>query len=137
VPTLSSEPVVAIRPEGQWVVGIESHEPCGLADRFRKLPAGATAVIVSWSARGRGWLHYLSGGQLRAGLDPQRPRQRTGDAPGVLDAYLSGLKLPVPGADAAGHLPALLVIAERLTGMRLEPAWLDQPHLLVLLSQGH
>jgi Family of unknown function (DUF6461) len=135
VPLLTVERIAAIRPTGEWVVAIERGEPLAVFNRFPRLPADTTAVSISWSARGRIWLHYLVGGQVRVGLDPQRPEQRDGNNPGAIDEYLAGLQLTIPGTDAAGHVPLLLAVAERLTGLRMAPEWLDQPHLLVPLPE--
>ena len=71
---------------------------------------------------------------MLARLDPQRPRQRLGADPGILDRYLGGLRMPVRGATGAGHAPVLLAIAERITGVSLTPESLDLPHLLVRFS---
>jgi hypothetical protein len=68
--------------------------------------------------------------RLVAMLDPQRPEQRDGDEPAVLDEYLGDLRLGIPAVSAAVWLPTLLVLAERLTGLAFDPAALDQPHLL-------
>ena len=135
VPLLTVERIAAIRPTGEWVVAIERGEPLAVFNRFPRLSADTTAVSISWSARGRIWLHYLVGGHVRVGLDPQRPEQRDGDDPGAIDEYLAGLQLTIPGIDAAGHVPLLLAVAERLTGLRMAPEWLDQPHLLVPLPE--
>lgn len=48
----------------------------------------------------------------------------------MLDPYLDGLTMPVRGENAAGHLPLLLVIAERITGIKFTPESLDLPHTL-------
>ncbi len=62
-------------------------------------------------------------------------RERAGDDPGAIDGYLAGLQLTIPGTDAAGHVPLLLAVAERLTGLRMAPEWLDQQYLLVPLPE--
>ena len=133
IPSLSAEPAIAVRQAGDWVAALESQEPVAIFGRFQRLPAGQVTVSVSWSARGRSWLHYLRGDHLLAGLDPQRPGQRTGSEPGLLDPYLAGLAADSP---AAAPLPVLLVLAERLTGLALTPERLDQPHLLVPFRPG-
>lgn len=135
VPVLTTEPTAAIRSAEEWVVAVEHGEPLAVFNRFPRLTADTTAVSISWSARGRVFLHYVVGGRVRVGLDPQRPERRDGDDPGSIDEYLTGLQLTVPGIDAAGHVPVLLAIAERLTGLRMTPEWLDQPHLLVPLPK--
>jgi Family of unknown function (DUF6461) len=133
VPVLTTESMAAIRPAGEWVVAVERGEPLAVFNRFPRLTADTTAVSISWSARGRIFLHYVVGGHVHVGLDPQRPERRDGDDPSAIDDYLAGLQLTIPGTDAAGHVPLLLAVAERLTGLRMTPDWLDQPHLLVPL----
>jgi hypothetical protein len=135
VPVLTAGRIAAIRPAGEWVTAVERGEPLAVFNRFPRLPAETRAVSVSWSARGRIWLHDVVGGRVRAALDPQRPEQRAGDDPDAIDAYLAGLQLTIPGTDAAGHVPLLLAVAERLTGLKMAPEWLDQPHLLVPLPE--
>ena len=135
VPVLTLERTAAIRPAGEWVVAVERGEPLAVFNRFPRISAETTAISISWSARGRSWLHYVADGRVRVGLDPQRPEQRAGDDPNAIDGYLAGLQLTIPGTDAAGHVPLLLAAAERLTGLRMAPDWLDQPHLLVPLPQ--
>jgi hypothetical protein len=131
-PALSADPVAAIREESGWAVVVEHDERAGLFTRYRRLPS-QVAVGISWSGHGRSWLHYAVAGRLVAMLDPQRPEQRDGDDPAVLDEYLGDLRLGIPSVSAAVWLPTLLVLAERLTGLAFDPAALDQPHLLVRL----
>lgn len=98
------------------------------------MPAGTTTVSLTWEARGRSWVHYMTDDTLVAGLDPQRPGQqmRLGTHPAFLDEYTAGLQLPFPSAGyAAAQLPVMLVIAERLTGLAFTPEWLDEPHVLM------
>ncbi len=136
VPPLSREVVMAFRQEGDWLVAVEGcYQPsAGIIRRSQPMPAGTTTVSVSWAARGRSWVRYLTGDTLVAGLDPQRPGQqmRLGTDPAFLDQYTAGLQLPFPPAGyAAAQLPVMLVIAERLTGLAFTPEWLDEPHVLM------
>ena len=136
VPPLSREVVMAFRQEGDWLVAVEGcYQPsAGIIRRSQPMPAGMTTVSVSWAARGRSWVRYLTGDTLVAGLDPQRPGQqmRLGTDPAFLDQCTAGLQLPFPPAGyAAAQLPVMLVIAERLTGLPFTPEWLDEPHVLM------
>jgi hypothetical protein len=131
-PALSADPVAAIREESEWAVVVEHDERAGLFTRYRRLPS-QVAVSVSWSGHGRSWLHHAVDGRLVAMLDPQRPEQRDGDDPAVLDEYVGDLRLGIPSVSAAIWLPTLLVLAERLTGLAFDPRLLDQPHLLARL----
>jgi hypothetical protein len=132
IPSLSREAVAAFRQEGDWLVAVEGPEPAGTIRRFQPMPAGTTTVSLTWAARGRSWVHYMTDDELVAGLDPQRPDQRVGSDPAFLDEYTAGLQLPFPPeGDAAAQLPVMLVIAERLTGLAFAPEWLDEPHVLM------
>jgi hypothetical protein len=134
IPALSREVVMAFRQQGDWLAAVEGPRRAGAIRRPRPMPAGTTTVRVSWEARGRSWVHYMTGDTLVAGLDPQRPGQqmRLGTDPAFLDEYTAGLQLPFPPAGyAAAQLPVMLVIAERLTGLAFTPQWLDEPHVLM------
>ena len=134
IPVLSCEGVMAFRQIGDWLVAVEGPRPVSAIRRSQPMPAGTTTVSVSWEARGRSWVHYMTGDTLVAGLDPQRPGQqmRLGTDPAFLDEYTAGLQLPFPPEGyAAAQLPVMLVIAERLTGLAFAPEWLDEPHVLM------
>jgi Family of unknown function (DUF6461) len=134
IPVLSWEGVMAFRQMGDWLVAVEGPRPVSAIRRSQPMPAGTTTVSVSWEARGRSWVHYMTGDTLVAGLDPQRPGQqmRLGTDPAFLDEYTAGLQLPFPPEGyAAAQLPVMLVIAERLTGLAFAPEWLDEPHVLM------
>lgn len=131
IPALTREPAAAIRTAGEWSLATQ-WRPAALAS-LQRVPPGVSAVSVTWNGNGRSWLHVVAGGQILAGLDPQRPQRRAGSRPGLLDPYLDGLQIPVHGENAAGHLPVLLVIAERITGISITPESLDLPHTLVSL----
>jgi hypothetical protein len=131
IPTLTREPAAAIRTAEGWTLAVQ-WQPAALS-ALSRIPHEVTAVSVTWKGNGRGWPHVVADGQIMAGLDPQRPRQQTGSRPSLLDPYLGGLQMPVRGENAAGHLPVLLVIAERITGIPFTPESLDLPHTLVSL----
>jgi hypothetical protein len=134
IPVLSREGVMAFRQMGDWLAAVEGPRPVSAIRRSQPMPAGTTTVSVSWEARGRSWVHYMSGDTLVAGLDPQRPGQqmRLGTDPAFLNEYTAGLQLPFPPQGyAAAQLPVMLVIAERLTGLAFAPEWLDEPHVLM------
>ena len=134
IQVLSWEGVMAFRQMGDWLVAVEGPRPVSAIRRSQPMPAGTTTVSVSWEARGRSWVHYMTGDTLVAGLDPQRPGQqmRLGTDPAFLDEYTAGLQLPFPPEGyAAAQLPVMLVIAERLTGLAFAPEWLDEPHVLM------
>lgn len=131
IPALTREPAAAIRMAGGWILATQ-WRPAALA-RLQRVPPEVSAVSVTWKGNGRSWLHVVSDGQITTGLDPQRPRQKTGSRPSLLDPYLDGLQMPVRGENAAGHLPVLLVIAERITAVPFTPQSLDLPHTLVSL----
>ena len=136
IPALARERLVAFRPEGDWLVAVESHDEQRPIYRFDRLPAGASMVSLAWTARGRSWVRYRADGTPLAGLDPQRPEpdMRIGEYPAFWDPYIAGLPLPFPPTGyPAAQLPVMLAIAERLTGLAFTPQWLDQPHLIMNL----
>jgi hypothetical protein len=138
IPALARERVVAFRPEGDWLVAVESHDQQRPIYRFDRLPDGARMVSLTWTARGRSWVRYRANGTPMAGLDPQRPETeaRLGEDPAFWDPYIAGLPVPFPPEGyAAAQLPVMLAIAERLTGLAFIPQWLDQPHLIMNLRQ--
>ena len=94
-------------------------------------------MSISWSARGRSLIQVAAEGRLVAELDPQRPDYWDQDDHALLDPFTGDLPLGDGAPDAASCLPALLVLAERLTGVIFTPEALDQPHLLTVLPAGH
>jgi hypothetical protein len=130
IPTLTRERAAAIRTTDGWNLAVQW--PAALA-KVRDLPHEVSAVSIAWQANSRSWLHVVADGQIMAALDPQRPRQTTGSRPSLLDPYLDGLQMPVRGEYAGGHVPVLLVIAERITGIPFTPESLDLPHTIVSL----
>ena len=132
IPSLSRDAVIAFRDVGDWLVAVEGPAPAGATRRVKPMPTGTTTVSLSWAARARSWVHYMTADTLVAGLDPQRPDQRVGSDPAFLDSCAAGLRLPFPPeGDAAAQLPVMLAIAERLTGLAFAPEWLDEPHVLM------
>jgi hypothetical protein len=131
IPALTRESAAAIRTAEGWNLAVQ-WQPAALA-KLQRVPHEVSAVSITWKGNGRSWLHVVADGQIMAGLDPQRPRQKTGSRPSLLNPYLDGLQMPLPGENAAGHLPILLVIAERITGIPFTPESLDLPHALVAL----
>ncbi len=132
LPGLFPDPVAAIREDAGWTVVVEYRELMGLWSRYERVRPGP-AVSLSWSARGRCMIHYVADGRMVAMLDPQRPGDRDGHDPAMLDAYAADLPLGDAAPYAADCLPMLLVLAERLTGLAFAPESLDEPHLLAVL----
>ena len=138
IPSLSREVVTAFRQQGDWLVAVEGcYQPsAGIIRQSQPMPAGTTTISLTWQARGRSWVRYMTGDTLVAGLDPQRPEREMQDGadPAFLDEYTAGLQLPFRAeGNAAEQLPAMLVIAELLTGLAFAPEWLDEPHVLMNL----
>jgi hypothetical protein len=136
IPFLSDEPMAALRRDGDWTTVIAGPVGgTGLYAATRLSTVAGTVLLVAWRARGRVQFWYLSGGRLLAHLDPQRPEQRAGEQPDVLDPYLTDLPMPIPGATSTEHVPTVLALIHRLTAVELAPAALDEPHLLLPLGQ--
>jgi hypothetical protein len=131
-PGLFPDPVAAIREDSGWTVVVEYQELMGLWSRYEKVRPGP-AVSLSWSARGRCMIHYVADGRMVATLDPQRPDFCEEGDWAVFGAHTADLPLGDGAPSAAGCLPMLLVLAERLTGLVFTPQSLDEPHLLAVL----
>jgi hypothetical protein len=125
---------VALGQEGPWAVAVAagSIRP----GDFAELSAGTTVVIVRWEARSRALLWSLVDGEIRAQVDPQRPEHLSRYPSHGLVDHLGGLPMSIPDATPVQHVPVLLALAQRITGVSLMPEWLDAPRLIVPLQRG-
>jgi hypothetical protein len=133
IPTLSGEQILALHTGGDWTTAVGLNLPVGaLSVQARALSApGEDAAMATWQAGGRIQLWYVRDGRILVYLDPQRPEQLAGEQTSLLDSCLADLPLPIPGATVVDYIPIALGLLERLTGHDLDPATLDQPHLLL------
>lgn len=138
--TLTAAPTAALRQAPGWVIAIATGYPVRLSlwlsELWRRESAGSDVICAMWEARGRGLLWHITGGRVRTQFDPQQPDHRGGDQPHGLDTYLTGLQVPIPGATTAQHVPVLLAMAQRITGIAFTPRTLDSQYLLVPLGDS-
>jgi Family of unknown function (DUF6461) len=108
-----------------WVIAIETH-PVTRPLTSRTLPAAAIIIHLRWQARGRAQLWYATAGDPTMTWDPQRLDATADD---LLTTTLTGIPVPVgPRGTSTGYVPALLVGAERLSGLDLGPRALDRSY---------
>jgi hypothetical protein len=122
---LTDSPRAALRVEGEWVVVIEFGEhKRNLHEQLKTLSSDTKVVCVQWCARGNTLFYYYESGESRAVFRPH------GEAPPALARHVEELGGPVQG-NGSQQAPWLLALARRLTTVSLEPASLDEEHLLV------
>ena len=123
-------PMVHLNQLGPPVVMVEVMGGEGVRDEVLRWLSDGAVVHSSWwcDAIGRSSLCYAAFGQLLTRvecLDDDRP---SGEQPTALDEDRAALR---------GNLdcPAQLALVERRTGVRLDAAWLDQPHPTMVLGK--
>jgi hypothetical protein len=123
-------PAVHLNQVGPAVVMVEVMGGEGVRDEVLRWLSDGAVVHSSWwcGAIGRSALCYAAFGRLLTRvehLDDDRPG---GEQPAALDEDRAALR---------GNLdcPAQLALVERRTGVRLDAAWLDQPHPTVVLGK--
>ena len=106
-----------------WTVLVEPNGyAAGTSDTVVRLSRGGTAVSLSWTVTGHQGFVLARGGVLVRAFDPL-----------LFDLDPQGEPLPqeqgLPFGEPGGHLQrAALLLAERLTGVRLDQAWvMDEP----------
>ncbi len=117
-----------LRQAGSAVVLWQTAGDEGVRDEaLRWLSDGASVHSSWWSdANGRGSLCYAAFGLVLTRLEDLGDDQPAGEQPTALDQDRAALR------DDLEHR-AQLAFVERRTGIRLDPAWLDQPHATVVI----
>lgn len=96
-------------------------------EALRWLSDGASVHSSWWSpANGRSFVCYAAFGRVLTRLEFLDDDQPAGEQPTALDEDRAPLRDDL-------DYPAQLALVERRTGIRLDPAWLDQPHATVVL----
>ncbi|MFG1871589.1 hypothetical protein [Micromonospora arborensis] len=100
----------------------------GVRDEALRWLSDGTSVHSSWwsDANGRSFLCYAAFGLVLTRLEYLDDDQASGEQPTALDEDRTPLR------DDPGY-PAQLAFVERRTGIRLDPAFLDQPHATVVI----
>jgi hypothetical protein len=122
---LSDTSQAALRIDGEWVVVVKFGDSTrNLQEQLKALSAETTVVCVQWCARGNTLFHHYESGESRAVFRPYD------EVPASLAGYVEELGEPLPG-NGSEQAPWLLALARRLTAVSLEPASLDEEHLVV------
>ncbi|GAA2108014.1 DUF6461 domain-containing protein [Actinomadura alba] len=133
-PAVLARKQIALRRAGEWVVAIEfGGGGLGPYQALEWLSAGSVAVCAAWSARGNTLFYHAADGRMRTAFRAHAPHEATGTEPQALRQDVDELGLPLDG-HGDRRAPGLLALAERVTGVSLTPAGLDEPHLLVPLQ---
>ncbi|MEU4678405.1 hypothetical protein [Micromonospora sp. NPDC023737] len=113
---------------GPAVVMVQTAGCEGVRDEALRWLSDGAAVHSSWwgAANGRSFLCYAAFGKVLTRLESLDDDQPAGAQPTALDEDRAPLRDDL-------DYPAQLAFVERRTGIRLDPAWLDQPHPTVAL----
>lgn len=124
-----SDRVVHLRQSGTAVVMVEAMDGQGVRDEvLRWLSDGAAVHSSWWGANGRSLLCYAAFGRVLTQLQYLGDDNPAGVRPTALDEDRARLRDDL-------DYPSQLAFVERRTGIRLDPAWLDQPHPVVELAR--
>jgi hypothetical protein len=125
--------VVHLNQVGPAVLMVETDGAEGVRDEVLRWLSDGAAVHSSWwgEANGRSFLCYAAFGRLLTQLDHLDSGRPGGEQPTALDEDRASLR----GLGGDLDYPAQLALVERRTGVRLEAAWLDQPHPTVVLRR--
>jgi hypothetical protein len=117
-----------LRQAGPAVLMCQTGGSEGVRDEaLRWLSAGASVHSSWWSdANARGLLCYAVFGRVLTRLEHLDDDQPDGEQPAALDEDRTALR------DDLGY-PAQLAFVERRTGVRLDHAWVDEPHATVVI----
>ncbi|GGP13491.1 DUF6461 domain-containing protein [Nonomuraea glycinis] len=101
---------------------------------LRRLTApGGQALALSWTVNLHVSVTFAARGDIVATFDPMELFAATGDDPDAVAGWLDSL--PVTAAEWHDNgKAAAFAIGERLTGIRVDRAWLARPHRLVIPS---
>jgi hypothetical protein len=113
---------------GPAVVMVETAAGEGVRDEVLRWLSDGAVVHSSWwgAANGRSFLCYAAFGRLLTQLDHLDTDRLAGEQPTALDEDRAPLRSLTDDPDL--DYPAQLALVERRTGVRFDPAWLDQPH---------
>jgi hypothetical protein len=119
---------VHLRQVGPAVVMCQTAGSEGVRDEALRWLSDGAAVHSSWwgAANGRSFLCYAAFGLVLTRLQHLDDDQPAGEQPTALDEDRAPLRDDL-------DYPAQLAFVERRTGIRLDPAWLDQPHPTVVI----
>ncbi|SIR60214.1 DUF6461 domain-containing protein [Micromonospora avicenniae] len=127
--------VVHLNQLGPAVVMAEVMDAEGIREEVLRWLSDGAVVHSSWwgSANGRSFLCYAVFGRLLTQLQHLDDDRPGGEQPEALDEDRAALRRLTDDPDL--DYPAQLALMERRTGIRLDAAWLDQPHPTVVLRK--
>jgi Family of unknown function (DUF6461) len=128
--------VVHLNQLGPAVVMAEVMDAEGIREEVLRWLSDGAVVHSSWwgSANGRSFLCYAAFGRLLTQLEHLDDDRPGGEQPEALDEDRAALRGLTDDPDL--DYPAQLALVERRTGVRLDAAWLDQPHPTVVLRKS-
>ncbi|MBQ0904400.1 DUF6461 domain-containing protein [Micromonospora sp. U21] len=127
--------VVHLNQVGPAVVMAEVMDAEGIREEVLRWLSDGAVVHSSWwgSGNGRSFLCYAAFGRLMTQLQHLDDDRPGGEQPEALDEDRAALRGLTDDPDL--DYPAQLALVERRTGVRLDAAWLDQPHPTVVLRK--
>jgi hypothetical protein len=127
--------VVHLNQVGPAVVLAEVMDGQGSREEVLRWLSDGAVVHSSWwcSANARSFLCYAAFGRLLTRLQHLDDNGPGGEQPEALDEDRAALRGLIDDPDL--DYPAQLALVERRTGVRLDAAWLDQPHATVVLRK--
>ncbi|GAA3720217.1 hypothetical protein GCM10022224_102700 [Nonomuraea antimicrobica] len=129
---------------GRWIAVI-GDRVCASDTALRSISSGgAKAISMGWEIGGPGVLVYASDGEVITQFKIANPLVRSGEDPGALDSYMTGLRFGLNddrgGAlgpvEVAESITSALVLIGRVTGVEISRRWLNAGHTLYVIPQG-
>ncbi|MFI6293248.1 DUF6461 domain-containing protein [Nonomuraea sp. NPDC050790] len=123
------EGVVLISPVEDWLLTVELTRYRGAGrDTLRGLSAGGEAVALAWTIELDAMFTYGIDGRLEVSFDPVRQMTEAYEAEYVEWSSRYGITRAHWREDWRA---AAFTIAEAITGVRVDQAWKDGPHLVL------
>ncbi|MFF4417363.1 DUF6461 domain-containing protein [Streptosporangium sp. NPDC001559] len=126
---------------GTWtlvvqVVGFD----CVLDDALIRLSRdGSRALSLGWDIDGNEEIGYAVNGDVVTRLSVTCPELRSGADPTALDPLMEGLKFQLDEDNPVVEesVNSAFALAGRVTGRKIDRAWLDAPHTRFLIPRAH
>lgn len=111
---------------GDWVLALEINGMVGTTDEFMTaLSTGSTAVSHYLNGNALDIFSWYENGELRTRFEPLAPSRRSGRTPDALVDDMRQAGFDLTGTTYRHHTEAAFALAERLTGVRVTEAMLD------------
>ncbi|MFD9945340.1 DUF6461 domain-containing protein [Nonomuraea sp. NPDC059023] len=130
----ADEGVVLISPVEDWILTVELTRYRGAGrDTLRGLSAGGEALALAWTGELDAVFTYATRGRLDASFDPVRQMTDAYEAEYVEWSSRHGITRAHWQEDWRA---AAFTIAETITGVRVDQAWKDGPHLVLRIEEA-